>query len=312
MNKKPRIAIIGAGLIGASWTALFCNAGNYDVTVWDPSPAALADFPARLAAAKVQLVALGHASEGKITIASSLSEAVAEADWIQENSPERLPLKCELYAELEALIGDNVVIASSTSAFCWSELAVGMKYPARLITAHPFNPPHLIPLVEIFGTEAGVVARAVDLFASVGRRPVVLKKDAVGHIANRLSSALWREAVSIVAEGIASVEDVDAALVNGPGLRWAVNGAHLTYHLGGGSGGIESYLNQLGPSQERRWASLGSPSLTSEVKQALIDGIDVAVQGRSIAELAGERDEALIQILNTKASLPETKTRSVA
>lgn len=311
MNDNPKIAIIGAGLIGASWTALFCNVGDHAVSVWDPSPRAIADFDARVAAAQEQLEALGHIRKGHIQIASSLDEAVSGADWIQENSPERLPLKQELYADLEAVIRDDAVIASSTSAFCWSELSAGMRRPPRLITAHPFNPPHLIPLVEIFGTDMGVVAQAVRLFTGVGRHPVVLKKEVVGHIANRLSSALWREAVSMVAEGIASVEDVDAALVNGPGLRWAVNGSHLSYHLGGGMGGIEGYLDELGPSQERRWSSLGSPSLTSDVKRTLVDGISASVKGRSIAELAEERDEMLIRILNTKAAAA-SRGRSVA
>jgi carnitine 3-dehydrogenase len=229
------------------------------------------------------------------------------AEWIQENCPERLPLKRALYKQLEALIDPSIIIASSSSAFRWSELSEGMSHPNRLITAHPFNPPHLLPLVEIYGSDARVVERAVTFFADIARKPVVLKKDAVGHIANRLSSALWREAVSIVAEGVASVEDVDTALVNGPGLRWAVNGSHLTYHLGGGAGGIREYLDQLGPSQERRWASLGSPSLTPDVKQALISGIDAEVRGRSIAELAAERDSALIRILKVRGLEAQAK-----
>lgn len=301
MSDNATVAIVGAGLIGASWTALFCAAGDHRVTVYDPSDAVLDDFLARVDDARSQLAQLGHKQRGRVSIVHSLEEAVRNAGWIQENGPERLATKHDIYQRIEAVAAPSAIIASSTSAFRWSELSSAMKHPARFITAHPFNPPHLIPLVEIYGPDPSVVARAVAFFTAVDRKPVVLKKDAVGHIANRLSSALWREAVSIVANGIATVEDVDAALVNGPGLRWAVNGAHLTYHLGGGAGGLRGYLDQLGPSQERRWADLGSPSLTTEVKDALVEGIEAEIKGRSVADLTSMRDEALIRILNAKA-----------
>lgn len=189
------------------------------------------------------------------------------------------------------------MIASSTSSLTWSDLAAGVVRRERLITAHPFNPPHLMPLVELFAVDAQVLVRAEAFYRSLGRETVALKKDAVGHIANRLASALWREAVNIVAEGIADVADVDAALVHGPGLRWSVIGAHMAYHLGGGPGGIAHYLDHLGPSQERRWATLGSPSLTPEVRQLLVDGIAEEAAGRSIAALEAERDRGLMLAL---------------
>jgi 3-hydroxyacyl-CoA dehydrogenase len=219
---------------------------------------------------------------------------------VQENSPEKLALKQDLYAQIEANVDDEVIIASSTSSLTWSELSVCMKWPQRLITAHPFNPPHLMPLVEIYASDEAIRARSVIFYASMHRRPVVLKRDSVGHIANRLASALWREAVNIVAEDIADVSEVDAALVHGPGLRWAVTGAHMAYHLGGGEGGIEAYLKHLGPSQERRWSTLGSPRLTPEVCQKLVAGVSVEAAGRSIEMLAEERDRALIRILRAK------------
>jgi carnitine 3-dehydrogenase len=179
-------------------------------------------------------------------------------------------------------------------------LSQKMSYPRRLVVAHPFNPPHLVPLVEVYGSAVAPISRRAALFRRLGKTVVVLKKEAPGHVANRLASALWREAVNIVAEGIADVADVDAALVNGPGLRWAVVGAHMTYHLGGGPGGIESYLRHLGPSRERRWQSLGSPKLTPRVRKKLIEGVLMEAEGRSIETLERERDAKLIWILRAR------------
>jgi len=172
-----------------------------------------------------------------------------------------------------------------------------MRHPERFVTAHPFNPPHIMPLVEIYARDEATRQRAVAFYRAFGRITVELKRDAVGHIANRLASALWREAVNIVAEGIADVPTVDAALVNGPGLRWSVVGAHMAYHLGGGSGGIAHYLEHLGASQERRWATLGSPSLTPEVRAMLVEGVAAEAAGRPIPELEKARDDAIIRIL---------------
>ncbi len=166
--------------------------------------------------------------------------------------------------------------------------------------AHPFNPPHLLPLVEIVGEDDAIIARACAFYRSLNRRPVILKKEVPGHIANRLSSALYREAVYLVEQGIASVEDIDAAISEGPGLRWSIMGPHMTYHLGGGEGGIAHYLEHLGPSQERRWASLGSPNLTEDVKSAIVAGIEAESAGRSIADLEAQRDHLLVEILRLR------------
>jgi 3-hydroxyacyl-CoA dehydrogenase len=171
-----------------------------------------------------------------------------------------------------------------------------MANPSRLITAHPFNPPHLMPLIELFGTDPARVEDAAAFYRGIGRHPVRLKREAVGHIANRLSSALWREAVNLVAQDIAEVEDIDAALVYGPGLRWSVVGSHMAYHLGGGEGGIGHYLAHLGPSQERRWQDLGNPQLDAPTQEKLVDGITAEARGRSIAELEATRDSALIAV----------------
>ncbi len=180
-----------------------------------------------------------------------------------------------------------------------------MKNPKRLITAHPFNPPHLIPLVELFGIDTEILNKADAFYRQLDRVPVRMNKDAVGHIANRLSSALWREAVNIVAEGIADVSAVDAALVNGPGLRWSAVGSHMVYHLGGGQGGIRHYLEHLGPSQARRWETLGTPTLSPEVCDKLITGITEEAAGRSINELEIERDAILIAMLKARGTTNE-------
>ena len=291
-----RVAVVGCGLIGASWTALFLASG-IDVDAYDPDAGARAAFGPRVRRALEQLSRLGPVGTGEVREAASLAEAIAGADFIQENAPENAATKRELYQAIEAGAPAGSIIASSTSAMLWSDLAREMAEPTRLIVAHPYNPAHLVPLVEIFGTDREVVDRAAALYRRIGKTPVVMKREAVGHIANRLASALYREAVHIAAEGIADVADVDAALVEGPGLRWATQGPHMTYHLGGGGGGIQHYLAHLGASQQARWETLGAPTLTDEVKAMLVDGVLAEAAGRSIADLEEERDEALLAML---------------
>ncbi|MDE0780653.1 MAG: 3-hydroxyacyl-CoA dehydrogenase family protein, partial [Alphaproteobacteria bacterium] len=173
-------------------------------------------------------------------------------------------------------------------------------HPGRIVLGHPFNPPHLMPVVEVGGgklTETWAVDQAMEFYEAVGKTPIRLKVEIPGHLVNRLQAALYREAVYLVAEGYATVEDIDKAITGGPGLRWAFMGPHMTYHLGGGDGGIARYLDILGPSQERRWEALGDPSLTDAVKQKIIDGIDAEAKGRSVSELAEERDATLLKLL---------------
>ena len=299
--RQQNIAVLGCGLIGASWTALFLAHG-YDVTAWDPRPESLGSLRSKLSLPLGQLSEMGRCSRkhGRLTISPDIAEAVGDAAWIQENAPEDVHLKHDLYRKVEATARDDAVIASSTSSHTWSELSTMLARKERLITAHPFNPPHLLPLVEIYAADPGVRERAVAFYKSIGKVPVVLKKDVVGHIANRLASALWREAVHLVSEDIADVADIDAALVNGPGLRWSVVGAHMAYHLGGGEGGIGHYLRHLGPSQERRWTTLGSPALRPDVCEKIVSGIGVEAAGLSISELEARRDRALIAALRSR------------
>lgn len=298
------IAILGCGLIGESWAGLFAGHG-YTVRCWDIDPL-VARRAVAGATAIASAIAPADQQAGKVTAANDLAEALTGASWAQENIVERVPEKQALYDQVFRLAASDLLIASSTSSLTWTELTRRVASPERIVTAHPFNPPHLMPLVEVYAADKQTAERAESLFRSLDREPVFLNRPATGHIANRLSSALWREAVNIVAEGIADVEAVDRALVNGPGLRWAVVGAHMAYHLGGGEGGIRHYLAHLGPSQERRWADLGTPSLTPEVIEALIQGIEAETEGRPVQELASERDNAIRRILD---ALRQPKTR---
>lgn len=302
MRSEGTIAVIGCGLIGRSWSALFACHG-YDVVAWDPHPSALDGFDAYVDNASRQVRALRKTDrgEGTIRIGHSLEDAVRDAFWVQENAPESIELKVGLYRDIEQSVAPDTIVASSTSSLRWSELSPGFTRSERFITAHPFNPPHLMPLVELFAIDAGVLRRAVDFYSDLERETVVLARDATGHIANRLQSALWREALNILQEGIADVGAIDRALVHGPGLRWSAVGACMASHLGGGAGGIRHYLQHLGPSQERRWASLGSPKLTPELCEQLAEGVMVEADGRSIADLEAERDGRLVRIMAARS-----------
>jgi carnitine 3-dehydrogenase len=302
-GERDKIVVVGGGLIGISWSALFIAYG-YDVALFEPAENTHAAIPEKVQAAMVQIreIKSDLPAPGRLTISKNLEEVVPGACWIQENAPEKVPLKRELYAAIEKAADPGITIASSTSSHVWSELSAGMADPLRLITAHPFNPPHLMPLVELYGPDRRRVDDAAAFYRNLDRHPVRLKREAVGHIANRLSSALWREAVNMVAEDIADVTDIDAALVYGPGLRWSVVGAHMAYHLGGGAGGIGHYLSHLGPSQERRWEDLGNPRLDAATREKLVSGIAEEACNRSIAELETARDAALISVQNVLSS----------
>jgi carnitine 3-dehydrogenase len=296
------VAVVGCGIVGASWAALFV-AGGYDVVATDPAPNAEQRMRVFINRALPQLADLGLTRRGSLLFVKSIEEAVATADFIQENAPEDEEFKRGLLARIDNAARPDAIIAISTSALLRSKIVADCALPERHIVAHPFNPPHLLPLVEIVGENEGIIERACDFYRSLHRKPVILKKEVPGHIANRLSSALYREAVYLVEQGIASVADIDSAICNGPGLRWSIMGPHMTYHLGGGEGGITHYLDHLGSSQERRWASLGNPHLTPDVKAAIVLGIEQEAAGRSIADLQSERDRLLIDILHLKSKV---------
>lgn len=299
-----RLTIVGAGMIGASWAAL-ASAHGISVSAYDPNPEAEARFLSYVKRARAQLAELGLTGSGAVGFSDDLAASLEGAGFVQENGPENEAVKRRLLAEIDGLLPSEVVIASSTSALVRSSIVADCAQPGRIVVAHPFNPPHLVPLVEIVGADPAIVARAAAFYRALGRRPVILNREMPGHIANRLASALYREAVHLVEQGVASVADIDAALCNGPGLRWALMGPHMTYHLGGGEGGIAGYLAHLGPSQVRRWQSLGSPSLDTDVQAKIIAGVAEEAGGRSIAELEARRDEGLLALLKARRLVSE-------
>ncbi len=302
-----RVAVIGAGTIGASWAAYFLSRG-LEVVASDPSPGAPDLIRGMVESAWPVLMRLGGRADADPRawrFEPDPAAAVAGADFVQESAPERLPIKQELLARLDAALPQEVVIASSTSGLLASRLSETCRHPGRVVIGHPFNPPHLIPLVEVVGgakaTPAAVQA-AMAFYRSIGKRPIEIRKEVPGHLANRLQAALWREAVHLVAEGVASVADVDAAISEGPGLRWALMGPHTTFHLAGGQGGIDHFLHHLLPAIESWWGDLGTePSVSAKVQRMLVEGVAAATGGASTSDLARRRDEALVRLLAARA-----------
>ncbi|MEH3144707.1 MAG: 3-hydroxyacyl-CoA dehydrogenase NAD-binding domain-containing protein [Methylobacterium frigidaeris] len=305
-----RVAVIGCGVIGASWASLVLAAG-LDVTASDPAPGAEARLRATVAAQWPALEAIGlapGASPERLSFVAGPEEAAAQADFVQENGPERLEVKRETYARLDAAADPDVVLATSSSGLKPSDIQGACRHPGRVVLGHPFNPPHLVPLVEVAGgqaTDEDAVAAAMAFYAGLGKRPIRLRRELTGHIANRLQAALWREAFHLVGTGAASVADIDAAIAHGPGLRWALMGPCLLNHLSGGEGGLAHTLDHLGPLMEAMWADLGEPRLTPELKQALVAGLADELAGRDQAAMLAERDALLIDLVRRKRGTRE-------
>jgi 3-hydroxyacyl-CoA dehydrogenase len=322
-DTKPirRIAIIGTGVIGASWSSLFLAKG-LQVVATDIAPNAEAALRKFVETAWPALKRLGlspGASQANLTFTSDITKALAGADLVQENGPERIDFKQKLYGQLDELLPPDVIIASSSSGLTMSEIQKGAaSHPERCVIAHPFNPPHLIPLVEIVGgakTSEATIRRAAEFYTAIGQRTVRLHKEMPGHVANRLQAALSREVYYLVAEGVVSAADVDAALSWGPGLRWGVMGGLMLNHLGGGPGGIEHFFQQFTGPMTAWWKTLGSPVLTPEVQKTLIDSVHAEVGSRTIEELEAERDEVLlglIELRNKVARSSQTKSKESA
>lgn len=300
-----RVAVIGAGTIGASWAALFLSRG-LDVVVSDPAPGAR-DLTQRLIdAAWPALSALGgpdRTDPADWRFEPDPVKAVEGADFVQENAPERYELKQKLFPALDAALPPDVVIASSSSGLLVSRISEGCRHPERCLIGHPFNPPHLIPLVEVVGGEKAsraAIDTAMGFYRAMGKVPIEIRKEVPGHVANRLQAALWREAIHLVSEGVVSVADVDAALSEGPGLRWALMGSHMTFHMGGGEGGLAHFLDHLLPAVETWWADLGAPEMTDALQAKLVEGVEAAAGDGSYAERAAARDRLLAQIVALK------------
>ena len=298
-----RVAIVGAGTIGASWAALFLARG-LEVVVSDPAADAEAQTRARVQAAWPVLAELGHvlagASPDALTFEPNLETALAGVDFVQENGPEREDFKIELFARMDAVLPPHVIVASSSSGLIMSRLQSRCRHAARFVIGHPFNPPHLIPLVEVVGgdqTSDDTMDRSIAFYRAMGKYPIRLNKEVPGHIANRLQAALWREAIHLAAENVASVADIDAAVSQGPGLRWALFGPHMTFNLGGGEGGLTHFMaHLLGPVQTW-WDDLGAPDVTPALQQRLIEGVNAEAGERSIADLVQARDAQLTALL---------------
>ena len=297
-----RIACVGAGVIGGGWAAHFLARG-YEVVAWDPAPDAEARLRELVATAWPALAALGlaaDASPDRLTFAATLEEAVAEAEFVQESAPERLELKRELLEAIDRATPPTVVIGSSTSGFAMSDLQPDAPGAARMVVGHPFNPPYLIPLVEVVGgarTDPQAVAWAAAFYRAAGKYALELERELPGFIANRLQDAMWREALHMVAAGEATVTQIDAAITTGPGLRWPIMGPCLTFHLAGGPGGMAHMLDHFGPALEEPWTRLQAPPLTRELRDRMVEGCATEAAGRSILDLVRERDAKLVALL---------------
>jgi 3-hydroxyacyl-CoA dehydrogenase len=302
-----RVAVIGAGTIGASWAAIFLARG-LEVTAYDPAPQGEAFARRFIANAWPTLETLGWvgkgASQDRIAFFKTAAEAAKGAEFVQESGPEREDAKIALLAEIDGAAPPESVIASSSSGLLISRVSVKCRHPERCVIGHPFNPPHLIPLVEVVAgekTSTKAVDDAMAFYREIGKHPIRINKEVPGHIANRLQAALWREAVYLVADGVASVADVDAAIAYGPGLRWALMGPHLTFHLAGGEGGMTNFMSHLRPALET-WLSDRDPNFTPDVQKTIVDGVGKEAAGRTIGDLQKWRDRKLIEILKVSAA----------
>ena len=302
MKDTGHVAVLGTGVIGASWAALFLAAGKR-VIAHDPADEAAEKLNSFVVKAWPDLHELGVArslTPGKVEFGASAADAVRGADFIQESVPEVLEIKHRLYREIEPDLDPDTVIASSASGLMLSELQAGWKDPSRLLLGHPFNPPHLIPLVEVLGNELtgeGVIEAAESLYASVGKTTIRLRREVPGHVANRLQAAVWREAIHLAREGVASVEDIDRAITAGPGLRWALMGPTTLFHLAAGEGGIGEFCNRYGPSFVRWWQDLGNPEFDQETRRVVEEGLANLQDAQSVEDLSVERDRKLLAIL---------------
>jgi carnitine 3-dehydrogenase len=304
LARPPRtVGLLGAGVIGGGWAARFLLAG-IDVQLFDPSPAAAAATGVTLERARrawQRLTLAPLPPEGALTLVDTVTAAVDGADLVQESAPEREDLKISLLAQASRAAPPAAIIATSTSGLLPSRLAAEMQGPERFVVGHPFNPVYLLPLVEIVGaahTSSETVQRAADLYRSVAMRPLIVRREVDGFIADRLLEALWREALWLVADDVATVEEIDDAVRFGAGLRWSAMGTFLTYRLAGGDAGMRHFMAQFGPTLKLPWTHLTD---VPELDQALLDKIvsqsDAQAGGRSIAELERIRDDCLVAVL---------------
>ena len=302
MSEINQVAVLGAGVIGASWTSLFLAAG-LKVNVYDPVDNAEQSVRDYVKRAWPTLEALNMISQGdqeQLSFFDDPAKAVVGAQFVQESVPERLPIKHELYQQIEDFLEPKAIVASSASGLMLSEMQQGWKSPSRFLLGHPFNPPHLIPLVELLTnekTEQGVMEQAEAFYQQIGKVTIRVKREVTAHVANRLQAALWREAIYLVESGVASVEDVDKAVWAGPGLRWAAMGPHMLFHLGAGAGGLKEFCNRYRDSFHRWWDDMGDAELTPELAESLAEGVEDEAAGKDVQTASAERDALIVAML---------------
>src|SRR6201986_5031997 len=306
---KPikRIAIVGTGVIGASWAAEYLAKG-FDVVATDPAPNAEAALRKYVEEAWSDLSDIGlsiGASRDRLSFTTDMKKALSEADLVQENGPERPDFKMKLYADMDDVTPVDSLLASSSSGITPSVIQSKCKHPERIVIGHPFHPPHIIPLVEVVGgskTSPDAIKQAMAFYASIGKKPVYLKKELPGHVGNRLQAALYREIMSLIQQDVLSVEDADIAVNYGPGLRWGVMGPSLQWHLAGGEGGINHFMDHLMDPLVAMIKTLGTPDVTPELKQTIVEGVSREAGKRSVNELAQEENRRLLGLLCLRAT----------
>jgi 3-hydroxyacyl-CoA dehydrogenase len=314
---KPihRIAIVGTGVIGASWAAQYLARG-LDVVATDPAPKAEDRLREYVDEAWSALTTIGlspGASRDRLSFTAEMKEAVSKSDFVQENGPERPDFKIKLFAEIDAAAPADSLIASSSSGITMSVMQSKCVHPERCVVGHPFNPPHIIPMVEVVGgtkTSPEAIRRAIAFYASIGKKPIHLKKEVPGHVGNRLQSALYREILYLIDEGVLSVADADDAVSWGPGLRWGVMGPSLQWHLGGGAGGIKHFMEHLMDPLAAMMKTLGNPEVTPELKQTIAEGVLEEAANQSVEELARQENEMLVQLLSLRTKAEHASPRT--
>ncbi len=306
---KPirRIAIVGTGVIGASWAAQYLARG-FDVVATDPAPNAEANLRKYVDQAWGALTSIGlspGSARNRLSFTSDMKEALSKADFIQENGPERPEFKIKLFADMDDATPPDSIIASSSSGITMSVMQSGSKRPERMVIGHPFNPPHIIPLVEVVGgakTSPAAIRQAMAFYAAIGKKPILLHKELPGHVGNRLQAALYREVMHLIQQGVLSVADADDAVSWGPGLRWGVMGPSLQWHLGGGAGGIKHFMEHLMDPLAGMIKTLGTPDITPDLKRTIADGVLQEAGDHSVEQLAQEENELLVGLLRLRSA----------
>ena len=299
------VAAIGSGVIGGGWVAAFLGSGRA-VRLHDPAPDAAMRTRLHVEQAWPQMAALGLARAdddwpGRLSFHAQLDDAVAGADFVQESTPERTDVKRALFVQLDRLVPADVIVGSSTSSLPISELQADLATAPRFVLGHPFNPVHLIPLVEVGGgdaTDCAAIDQALAFYTALSKEPVRLNREIFGHIGNRLTSAMFREAVRLVAEGYASVEDIDRAIRFGPALKWAIQGQFATFHTSGGAGGLAEFLPKFVPGILKRWETMADPPLGDAALQAeLVRQMKEAAAGHTVEDFARRQNALLMAML---------------